>query len=53
VVFVVNAFVGKLIDSLLRASRINFIISINPVTNLVIPAKQAVACASWNPSLKA
>jgi len=31
---------------LLRALRINFIIPINLVTNLVIPAKQAVACAS-------
>jgi len=27
--------------------------STNLVTNLVIPAKQALACASWNPDLKA
>jgi len=38
---------------LLRVLRISPIIPINLVTNLVIPAKQAVACASWNPSLKA
>jgi len=38
---------------LLRALRINFIIPINLVINPVIPAKQAVACASWNPELKA
>jgi len=46
-------------DSLPRALRINFITQTNLVINLVIPAnpvipaKQALACASWNPELKA
>jgi len=34
---------SELMNSLPRALRINFIISINLVTNLVIPAKQALA----------
>jgi len=36
-----------------RTLRISFITQTNFVINLVIPAKQALACASWNPELKA